>query len=90
MDRQSRFTHVTKLTVRTAQESCVPNRQLAERPQYSLTAGIGSEQAEHEQISQILPIGFFLCCPCHSWEKGSVEPVPWTGCRARWPKGQEI
>lgn len=83
VDRHSRFTLLTKLTARTAQEtSRVLLRQLAARPLRSITADNGSEYADHEQVSQILHIPFFFCHPYHSWEKprglrpgGTVEPV---------------
>jgi IS30 family transposase len=74
VDRHSRFTVLTKLAARTAQEtSRALVKQLAARPLRSLTADNGCEYAEHEQVSQILHIPFFFCHPYHSWEKGTVE-----------------
>ncbi|MGA2113025.1 MAG: IS30 family transposase [Anaerolineales bacterium] len=74
VDRHSRFTLLTKLAARSAQEtSRALLLQLAEKPVRSLTSDNGSEYAEHERISHLLHIPFFFCHPYHSWEKGTVE-----------------
>lgn len=74
VDRLSRFTVVTRLPSKTADDT----RQaliarLAQLPHCSVTADNGSENADHLRVSQTLDIPFFFCHPYHSWEKGTVE-----------------
>jgi len=74
VDRLSRFTLVTRLQSKTAQDTChALVARLAQLPHSSITADNGSENADHVRVSQTLAIPFFFCHPYHSWEKGTVE-----------------
>jgi transposase, IS30 family len=68
VERLSRFTVVTRLRSKTAQDTCqVLLARLAQLPHASVTGDNGSENA------QALSIPFYFCHPYHSWEKGTVE-----------------
>jgi len=74
VERSSRYTLVTHLRNKTAQETCTTLiTRLAPLPHLSVTADNGSENAEHGTLSQQLSIPFYFCHPYHSWEKGTVE-----------------
>src|SRR3990170_1495457 len=74
VERLSRFTVVTRLRSKTAQDTCqVLLARLAQLPHSSVTADNGSENADHMIVSQALSIPFYFCHPYHSWEKGTVE-----------------
>ena len=74
VDRFSRFTLVAKLEGRTAEAtSTALTQRLASRPVHSLTADNGSENVNHQIVSQTLGVAFFFCHPYHWWEKGTVE-----------------
>jgi IS30 family transposase len=74
VDRLSRFTVVTRLRSKTAQDTCqVLIARLSQLPHASVTADNGSENADHRIVSQALSIPFYFCHPYHSWEKGTVE-----------------
>ena len=74
VERSSRYTVVTRLRNKTAQETChALIGRLAQLPHLSLTADNGSENAGHATVSQVLSIPFYFCRPYHSWEKGTVE-----------------
>ena len=74
VERKTRFALLTKLERRTAEETkraviC----QLGSHYHQSLTLDNGSENAQHETITQELNLPIFFCHPYHSWEKGSNE-----------------
>lgn len=73
-DRLSRFTVLTKLDNRgsSATRDALVKR-LSALPIKSVTSDNGSENALHENVSEILNVPFFFCHPYHSWEKGTVE-----------------
>lgn len=74
VERSSRYTVVTRMKNKTAQETChALIGRLAQLPHRSLTADNGSENAGHATVSQVLSIPFYFCRPYHSWEKGTVE-----------------
>lgn len=74
VDRLSRFTVVTRLRSKTAQDTChAVVARLTQLPHASLTADNGSENADHATVSQSLAIPVYFCHPYHSWEKGTVE-----------------
>jgi IS30 family transposase len=74
VDRLSRFTVLTRLAGKTAQDTCqVLVERLRPLPRRSLTSDNGSENADHRHVSHQLAIPFFFCHPYHSWEKGTVE-----------------
>jgi len=74
VDRLSRFTVVTRLPSKAAQDTCqVLVTRLSQLPHVSVTADNGSENADHRIVSQALSIPFYFCHPYHSWEKGTVE-----------------
>ena len=74
VERLSRFTVVTRLRSKTAQDTChALVARLAQLPHSSVTADNGSENANHVLVSQALAIPFYFCHPYHSWEKGTVE-----------------
>jgi IS30 family transposase len=74
VERLSRFTVVTRLRSKTAQDTCqVLLARLSPLPHSSVTADNGSENADHLIVSQALSIPFYFCHPYHSWEKGTVE-----------------
>lgn len=77
VERQSRYTKLTRVTQKTAaQTRSAINRRLAQYPQSvrrSITYDNGSENAEHERVNDVLGTRSYFCAPYHSWEKGTVE-----------------
>lgn len=74
VERSSRYTLVTRLRNKTAQETCATLiTRLAAFPHLSITSDNGSENADHGLVSHQLSIPFYFCHPYHSWEKGTVE-----------------
>lgn len=74
VERKTRYALLSKLERRTAKET---NRavksQLANHYYQSLTVDNGSENSQHEEITEKLNMPIFFCHPYHSWEKGSNE-----------------
>jgi IS30 family transposase len=77
VERVSRFTLVSKVKQKTAEEICkniisslcpLPKRFVK-----SITYDNGTEFTCHDQINRLLDINSYFCEPYHSWEKGSVE-----------------
>lgn len=55
----------------------------------TLTLDNGTENAEHEHVSDVLGIDVYFCNPYHSWEKGSVENIIGL-IREYLPKGTDL
>ncbi len=74
VERKARFTILTKLQRRTAEQTtaAIVNR-LLEHKRDSLTLDNGMENIKHEEITKALDVPVFFCHPYHSWEKGSNE-----------------
>lgn len=83
VDRKSRHTNLRKVKNKTSCEkqkvltSQVKQLQSVEKANKlivrSVTADNGSENTNHDKISQELNIKWYFCHPYHSWEKGTVE-----------------
>lgn len=74
VERRSRYALVTRLSNKTATETChALIQRLTDLPHRSITADNGSENADHSTVSRLLSIPFYFCHPYHSWEKGTVE-----------------
>lgn len=93
VERLSRYTILTKLTDRlavTKKDALV--RRLGMYPQQArltLTTDNGSENSEHQEISQALNLIMYFCHAYHSWEKGGVENMN-KRIRRFIPKGTSI
>jgi len=77
VDRKSRFTLLTKLLQKNAEETKEAiQKRLGIYPsefRQTITYDNGSENTEHEAINQRLGTVSYFCQPYHSWEKGTVE-----------------
>ena len=77
VERSSRFTRLTKLEHKTAEETqlAIKNRLIIypREARQTITYDNGSENTEHEAVNQALGTASYFCNPYHSWEKGSVE-----------------
>ena len=77
VERVTRITLLTKLQDRTAQTKteAVTKRltDYPERTRRTLTADNGSENTNHQEITQKTGMKVYFCHPYHSWEKGTVE-----------------
>ena len=76
VDRASKFTFLSKVGAKTAQEvgdalvRCLgPVRELV----FTITADNGKEFAGHGKVSAELCAGFYFAAPYHSWERGLNE-----------------
>lgn len=76
-ERKSRFTFISKLNQKTAEEVCkniiISLCKLPKEVIKSITYDNGSEFACHEHINKVLDSDSYFCEPYHSWEKGTVE-----------------
>lgn len=90
LERKSRYTILTKLTRKTAENTKVAvTEALSDHYCASLTLDNGTENTKHEAIAQALNAKTYFCHPYHSWEKGSVENM--NGCVRRYfPRGKSI
>lgn len=79
VERQSRFTKITRLSRNTAHlNQRAIKLRLSTLPPYaaqSITYDNGSENTQHEQVNDYLGSQSYFCEPYHSWEKGTVEQV---------------
>lgn len=74
VERKTRYSILTKLERRTAELTTkAVIRGLGVHYCESLTVDNGTENIEHEKISQALDLSVFFCHAYHSWEKGSNE-----------------
>ena len=77
VDRRSRFTLLTKLSQKNAEQTKEAiQKRLENYPsefRRTITYDNGSENTEHEAINQGLGMVSYFCQPYHSWEKGTVE-----------------
>lgn len=74
VERKLKFTILTKLDRKTAELSTsafITN--LKEYYVKSLTLDNGTENKDHEKISEELNVPVYFCHPYHSWEKGTNE-----------------
>ncbi|OGK15043.1 hypothetical protein A2690_02945 [Candidatus Roizmanbacteria bacterium RIFCSPHIGHO2_01_FULL_39_12b] len=74
VERKLKYTMLTKLNRKTAEESTSAFvNQLEDYYVESLTLDNGTENRRHEVIAEELGISIFFCHPYHSWEKGTNE-----------------
>lgn len=74
VERKTRYAILTKLERRTAEMTTgAVIGGLKNHYSESLTVDNGTENIEHEKISQALELSVFFCHAYHSWEKGSNE-----------------
>lgn len=74
VERKLKYTILNKLMRKTAEESTAAFiNSLKDHYVESLTVDNGSENKEHEKISQELEVKVYFCHPYHSWEKGTNE-----------------
>lgn len=67
-------TAVEKQRVLTFQLKQLQSLQKSDKPIVrTVTTDNGSENTNHQQVSEQVGVDFFFCHPYHSWEKGSVE-----------------
>jgi len=93
VERSTRYTLLSRLTSKHADNKTktIVNRlnKLPARLVRSITVDNGSENTQHQLISQQLHVNVFFCHPYHSWEKGTVENT--IGRIRRYiPKGTDI
>lgn len=76
-ERKSRFTFISKLNQKTAEETfkniIINLCKLPKESVKSITYDNGTEFTYHESINQLLETKSYFCEPYHSWEKGTVE-----------------
>ena len=78
VDRASKYTYLTLLPQRTAENvqgaMCQKLNLLSQRSQvHTMTADNGKEFATHEKIVEALGGAFYFAKPYHSWERGLNE-----------------
>ena len=77
VERKSRFTKITKMTQKSAQQTrCALTRTLSRLPVHArrtITYDNGSENVEHRRINEVLGTQSYFCNPYRSWEKGTSE-----------------
>lgn len=92
-ERAARYNHLALLPNKKAQAKAeaVIDRllELPPRCRKTITADNGSENANHEHITNTLNMPVYFCAPYHSWEKGSVERVI-VRIRRFLPKGESL
>ena len=76
MDRKSKFTFLSKVEAKKAEE--VSNAMLSDLGAvrelvHTITADNGKEFAGHRKVSEELEAGFYFATPYHSWERGLNE-----------------
>lgn len=90
VERKSRYVLLTKLARKTAlltQQAVV--ERLQDLPHQTLTVDNGSENTNHEAVTQALGMPVYFCHPYHSWEKGTNENT--NGLVRRYlPRGHSI
>lgn len=79
VERKSGFLQLSKLTSKTAKETCSAIiRKLSVFPselRKSLTYDNGTENVLHSSVNEKLGTNSYFCNAYHSWEKGSVENI---------------
>jgi transposase, IS30 family len=77
VERKSRYTVITKLNRKSAQQTRLALTQALIRfhahARRTITYDNGSENVEHRQTNKKLGTRSYFCNPFHSWEKGTVE-----------------
>jgi IS30 family transposase len=77
VERKSRFTIITKLTQKSAQQTRTAlTRTLSRFPRHArrtITYDNGSENVEHLRANMVLGTQSYFCNPYSSWEKGTNE-----------------
>src|SRR3989344_381422 len=99
VERKSRHTSLGKVKNKTAYEKqkeltsqlkTLQSLQKSDKPIVrSVTADNGSENTNHQEISNDLNVKYYFCHPYHSWEKGTVENTI-KRIRRYIPKGSSI
>lgn len=90
VDRLSRVVRLRKLTDhRSPTKADALLDQWTDDVVHSVTVDRGSENSDHERLTNTRQIAVYACAPYHSWEKGTVEN---TVGRVRWyiPKGESV
>jgi len=77
VERKSRFTKITKMTQKSAQQTrCALTRTLSRLPMHArrtITYDNGSENVAHLHVNNVLGTQSYFCNPYRSWEKGTSE-----------------
>lgn len=77
VERKSRFSKITKMTQKSAQQTrCALTRTLSRLPLHArrtVTYDNGSENVEHFRVNEVLGTQSYFCNPYRSWEKGTNE-----------------
>ena len=77
VERTSRYTKLSRLNRRTAQQVRISlNRTLSQYGKHlrrTITYDNGQENVEHVIVNKTLGTRSYFCQPFHSWEKGTVE-----------------
>jgi len=77
IEHKSRYTMINRLPSKTARymkEKLVARMgEIELRFHKTITFDNGTENADHEGISEALRVKNYFCHPYHSWENGSVE-----------------
>lgn len=77
VERKSRFSQITKMTQKSAQQTrCALTRTLSRLPLHArrtVTYDNGSENVEHFRVNEVLGTQSYFCNPYRSWEKGTNE-----------------
>jgi IS30 family transposase len=83
VDRKSRHTSLAKVRDKTATEKekvltfqlkQLESLKKSNKPIVkSVTSDNGSENTNHQKVTQKLGVNWYFCHPYHSWEKGTVE-----------------
>lgn len=76
-ERKSRYVFATKISQKTAKNTrvaiCKRFKPLPPKARISNTADNGSENTEHEKVTEEIGMQFFFANPYHSWERGTNE-----------------
>lgn len=77
VERKSRFTKITKMNKKSAQQTrCALTRTLSRLPAHArqtITYDNGSENVGHLCVNEVLGTQSYFCNPYRSWEKGTNE-----------------
>lgn len=77
VERKSRFSKITKMTQKSAQQTrCALTRTLSRLPRHArrtVTYDNGSENVEHFRVNEVLGTQSYFCNPYRSWERGTNE-----------------
>ena len=93
VERNSRYTLLTKIGNKKADTKVISLvKQMGKLPadlRQTLTLDNGSENTNHQQMSDLLGVSVYFCHAYHSWEKGTVENTI-ARLRRYLPKGMDL